>query len=272
MMRSYWFGKHNDALSRHRRLHDLFSSVDYAKVHVSPPDDPEDEEELDEQESDELDEDDDELTLSPELQNAIAALIAANPTLSKEQAAHWLVHTPHGRTALAHLSKRKESPMPTDRAEGLRDIAKQYGLERICKMITMEGTSHGISEQELFKMADAEAQKGRLPGERPASAFARFFSAENQLELRKAIQIARSTPVACYPTTPVDSTASPVSKADQATAYTQLQQKAAAVRAEFPAMSQQQAFAKVFTDPSNADLAAKAHVRPSAASAIPFPR
>jgi hypothetical protein len=47
--------------------------------------------------------------------------------------------------------------------------------------------------------------------------------------------------------------------------------KADEYRKANPALSKEQAFAKVFTDPKNAAIAASAHRRPSATTSFAFP-
>jgi hypothetical protein len=81
-----------------------------------------------------------------------------------------------------------------DRAEGLRDIAKQYGIAKLATLIVSEGKSHGITETEFTALMNDEAQKTRKAGERPEQAFARFYSAPENIELRKAVQIVKSFP------------------------------------------------------------------------------
>jgi hypothetical protein len=63
------------------------------------------------------------------------------------------------------------------------------------------------------------------------------------------------------------------SDAEQSTAMQKLEKMASDLRTKLPHLSPQRAFSRVFTDPNNAALAAKAHVRPSATSSgYPFPK
>lgn len=221
--------------------------------------------------------------LSPELQRHINALILAVPTVTREQAANFLLHTSHGRELLRTLSTvksssntRKEPPM--DREQGLRKIVKESGgLLRVAKVIAVTGDANGISEHELSALAFEEAKKHALPGERPNTAFARWYSEPAQLDLRKAIQIAKSTPVdKAYPQLmdmkPVTvETGSSATADDSAEAYAQLQTMANAMRARSPELTIAQCFARVFEDQANAALAAKAHRRPSATTSYAMP-
>ena len=117
-----------------------------------------------------------------------------------------------------------------------------------------------------------EAQKTRRQGESPDQAFARFYSAPENLELRKAIQIVKSVPM--MDTTPVQvggSEALDVNN-DSAKAMTQLRDLADAQRLRVPTLIPEQAFARVFEAPENAELAAKAHRRPTPTTSYPMPR
>ena len=157
--------------------------------------------------------------------------------------------------------------MTTTSADECRIIYKRDGLAAVAKRINDEGTSP-LSEQELNKLASDEFAKQALPGERSNTAFARLYSAPENLELRKAFQVARNTPAALM--APVALRHDDTVSADVSTAaYELLVGKAKLLRATAPHLSEAQAFAKVFeADPV---LAAKAHQRPTAA-AYPFPR
>jgi hypothetical protein len=140
------------------------------------------EEELDESELDENE-------LPEALRQAIAAMLAANPSLTKQEAAHHLLHTSKGRSLLAHLSKRKEAPpMPAT----YEDILKSGGgLEKVCKGIVEAGDSSGITEKQLTKLAEVESEKIRKAGETSAQAFSRYYQSEAALPLRQAILVAK---------------------------------------------------------------------------------
>ncbi len=144
------------------RFERLFRQIDFSKVKTNPlPDD------------DEIEADEDDTTALPgRMEEFIAALQASNPNLSRQEAVQYLLHSAHGRSAAAHMSstfKRKEPPM--DRAEGLRSIAKEFGVAKVAEMIAMEHDAHGISEHELTSLAFEEAKKQALPGERPELRF-----------------------------------------------------------------------------------------------------
>jgi hypothetical protein len=182
--------------SLHRRLHRLFSSVNYAKLRTTPVDfdeiDEEEEEDgINEPTADENEES--ELELSGKLEQAIAALILANPALTKQEAAHYLLHSPHGRALAAHLSKQQKETTIMDRSVLLESIVKAHGgIQAMAKLFLAEGKPlGGVTEAEFTKLIDDEAQKQRQPGERPGSAFNRYFTDPANVELRKAHALTR---------------------------------------------------------------------------------
>ena len=93
------------------------------------------------------------------------------------------------------------------------------------------------------------------------------------LRARKAIQIAKSTPAPLMSVEPVQvGGADALDVNDASKAYKQLQKMAEEQRRRSPELSDAQAFARVFEDPANVELAAKAHRRPSATTSYEFPR
>jgi hypothetical protein len=150
-----------------------------------------------------------------------------------------------------------------DRATQLQSIVKQHGgVQAMAKLFVADGKAHGVSEHELTGLAFEEAKKHALPGERHNTAFARWYSEPEQLELRKAIQIAKNTLMDMKPTV-VEVGATNV-ESDASEAYGKLTEMANAMRAKSPTLTVAQCFARVFEDTANAELAAKAHRRPQA--------
>ena len=87
-----------------------------------------------------------------------------------------------------------------------------------------------------------------LPGERPNSAFARYYSLPENISLRKAVAIAKNAPVPALvspePVRLVDN----VSDVDQSAAYQKLEKMADELRTRLPQESPQRCFAKLFQD------------------------
>jgi hypothetical protein len=238
-----------------RRYADVFRQVDFSKIHEPPVD---------------VDIDsigDGDGKLPGKMEEFITALQVANPSLSRADAAAYLLHGVHGRATARHMSetfKTKEQPM--DRATELRSIAKDFGITKLAKMIADEGNAHGISEHELTDLGFVEAQKNMQAGERPNSAFSRWYSEPSQLDFRKALQVSKSVaaPLMDMKPTQTSDAFSTVTADDSAAAYAQLVDMAEAMRAKSPDLTIAQCFARVFTDSANAELAAKAHRRPVA--------
>lgn len=174
-------------------------------------------------------------------------------------------------SSLPFIGKRKEPPM--DRATELRSIAKDFGVTKLAALIVTDGNAHSITEHELTKLIDDEAQKTRTAGERPETAFARFYSAPENVELRKAVQVAKSFPplLDLQPTQVGGADATDVNN-DSSKAYEQLTTMADELRRRSPTLTAAKAFSLVFEDQANATLAAAAHKRPSATTSFAFPR
>jgi hypothetical protein len=256
--------------SQRNRFEKFFRQIDFSKLKTNP---------LPVDDDDDIPPRDDETgdtgytdtpVLPEKLRQAIAALILANPKLSEQDAAWFCLHNPHGRALVEHLSKQqKGTTTMTDRAEGLRDIAKQYGVARIAKMIVMENTSHGITESELTQLASEEFAKQALPGERPNTTFSGLYNAAENVELRKAFQIAKNAPLMTLQPVQVGGADATDVNTDKSKAYQQLVDLAEEQRRRSPELSSSQAFARVFE--ANPELAARAARRPVATTSYAYP-
>jgi hypothetical protein len=206
------------------------------------------------------------------LARMIRALVRAG--LTEQAALHHLLFSAHGRALAQHLNEvskttiTRKDEQPMSRTEALHAVTKQYGgVVKLCKNIVTTGDSIGITEAELTKLIDDEAQKTRKAGERPNAAFARFYDAPENVDLRKAVQIAKR---ALMDVTPVMVGGDAVDVNDVAEALRQLQALAEQQRARAPWQSKEQAFAAVFD--ANPELAAMAHRRPAPTTRYEFPR
>jgi hypothetical protein len=221
--------------------------------------------------------------LPPRLEQMVAALISAAPALTREQAIHHLLHTAHGHALAEHLSsvtKTRKEPTPMNRSDQLRSIAKDFGVVKLAKFIVDDGP-HGISEIEFTKMVSDEAQLHKLAGESSEKAFSRYF--ENNIDIRKAWQITKSTPVQTVdymsikpvngPRNPDYMSIEPTMvggedamdvNTDKSKAYDKLVAMADEQRRRSPELTVAQAFARVFE--ANPELAARAARRPTASS------
>jgi hypothetical protein len=156
----------------------------------------------------------------------------------------------------AHGFEKKEQPMT--RIQELRDIAKG-GIHAIAKAMVDGDRSFGITEHEFVELATEDAQK-RFPDKTPAAAFAKLFTdgGADSLTLRKAHAVVKASHAEQMfgPTFPARA------KADRSEgrAYNELLAKAEELRKVRPELSEAQAFAKVFSDPANIELAKRERI------------
>ena len=256
--------KHADAVSRYPSLRGVFDAIDYSKLEIEPDDDDDD------------DDNDDPATSASKIEQFISIVSEAYPGMSRQDCIAFLLTSASGRKLALHLATitKKEEPI-MDRTEQLRSIAKDFGIHRLAKCLIDDGEPHGISEFELTKLMNDEAQKSWQQGETTEGAFARYYSDPENLDLRKALQIAKSVPnfMSIEPTQVGGDDAFDTSVADSsAKAMTKLQEMAEEQRKRSPTLTVAQCFARVFEDPANAQLAAKAHRRPTPVTSYPMPR
>ena len=148
-----------------------------------------------------------------------------------------------------------------DRATELQSVVKHAGgIVEFCKSICDDQDSRSVSEHELV---DLIGKHDPRPGESQAQTFSRNYT--SNVELRKAVQIAKAVPFVAVPVVVggEDAFSSNDPSAAMA-AYNELLAKAAEYRKANPALSEAQAFSAVFTSKENALLAQKAHQRPVA--------
>jgi hypothetical protein len=194
--------------------------------------------------------------------------------VTREDAVRWLLHSARGQSLVARMAaarkqanKGKDSPMT--RTETLTRIVKQAGgLGPLCQKIVNRGSSE-VTEAELTGMITAAA-KAEHPGMDDARAFTKMFCGPTGETLRKAVAIAKAVQLEIMPVQVGGDDATDVNDAEKA--YTQLQRLADEQRRRSPELTRDQAFARVFSDPNNAQLAQRAHKRPTPTTHYPFPR
>jgi hypothetical protein len=186
-------------------------------------------------------------------------LQASDGSIGRPQVLHWLLHSARGQQLVVRLrgtQKRKESPMT--RSAELSAIAKsEDGLATICKHVIDRGST-SITEHELSAVI-GEVARREHPGATAAGAFAKLYNEDSDrgVLLRRAVQVAKGF-----------NSAGPTRAAVAGgSAYDALQAKAAEARKADPKLTQAQAFAKVYEDPSNVEIVKRerADNRPRAA-------
>jgi hypothetical protein len=176
------------------------------------------------------------------------------------------------------VEKKESTPMDieklkAERTEKLLSIGTIGGAVAMAKVLVADNNAHGLSETEYTAILTQHAQK-LYPDKTPDSAFAKLF-ADNGPDgtvLRKAHALTKLSPFDVQPTMVGGPDAMhEANDSEQSEASRQLGEMAERLRATSPWLGADQAFARVFTDPANAVLAAKAHRRPSPTTSFAFP-
>lgn len=182
---------------------------------------------------------------------------------------HFLAGSPAENEATGSTDQleRAESAMKEKnmRPHSMSDVVKKYGILALCKSVERGGVS--ISEHELTTLISEHAQ-------RTGTTFAKLFEAQDEqgVTLRKAIVAARDAQFLSRTTTmskaegmPGRATLAPRVTGGRAaqrvddprSALEELQKLVDAQRAANPALSESAAWLSVYTDPKNAELAAR---------------
>jgi hypothetical protein len=205
--------------------------------------------------------------MPPKLHQMVAAIRTAAPHVSEQEVVHFLLHTASGRSVAEHLSNHMISKSKDHRPMSLQALAKRDGVETIAKALLAKGNAIGISEFEFTELMKAEAT-------RKGQSFEAYFTDPANIDIRKAWTLTKSTLVAKdtlmrpVEVTPVSVEAGRTNtESDAKAAYDQLMEQAERLAASGEYRSVASAFAALFSDQKNAELAARAHRRPNAAHA-----
>ena len=212
---------YDDGMSQHDTLRRLFDSIDYSKAIPPRYEQPDD---------DDPRVADDDYKLSAKLKSMVDAMVMAAPGLDRVTAAHFLLHTPHGRALASHLNSisktEKEQPM---------DIFKIVSITEDALM----------ARAKLTKRAD----------ESEAKAFARFY--ENDLEYRKQwaalTETKHTLAKGMAHMTPTSTEVGNTNVSDDSAKAVRLLQEMAD--------KQHRTFEQVFQDPANKALAARTYTQ-----------
>ena len=191
--------------------------------------------------------------------------------IDRAAAIGWLLHTAAGqslvlRTSKNHQTNSNEKEQPVL----IQTVLKQYGLISVAKSMINEQISFGLSEHEFTALIADYAKTTKRADESDAAAFEREFTS-NEI-LRKAYAVVKDAQLASLQATQVGANAALATDPDFSAAMLQLQNMAEKLRQEAPYLSVSQAFSRVFQDPQNSQLAAKAHRRPAPTTNFAFPR
>jgi hypothetical protein len=198
--------------------------------------------------------------------------------VSREDALRYLLHSERGQALVARMSQHRKQidavcrkfatgkgKDTMNRSEQLRAVVKRAGgIMPLCKSIATSGRS-SVTEHELTQLV-VDAAKREHPDMSDAAAFSKAFcdAGPTGMMLRQAIAVAKAAQVDGD-----DGDAD-----DPAAALEELHRLAEQHHRDSPELTPDQSFARVFADPRNAALAARAHRRPVAneKNAFPFPR
>ena len=251
-----------------RPTFDVFDDVHFSKATLAPPaidpDDPDDDDDVVSSAS----------AISDKFEQFISLLIEANPALDRQGAVYFLIHNAHGRALAAHLASvtKTKEPKMLKMDKLTKYIGESPGnMSAVAKHIIEKGET-SLTEHEFTAMLTEHAKLNKRAGESVMGCFARIF--EHDAEIRRAHAITKAGPntMSVDPVQVGGNDAFDTSVADSsAKAMKQLQTMAEAQRQRAPTLTIAQAFARVFEDPANAELAAKAHRRPTPTTAYAFP-
>jgi hypothetical protein len=163
--------------------------------------------------------------------------------------------------------------MRAARVEKMRSLAKNCGGIAVAKVIIEDDDAHGLNEAEFTEMVTLAALRSSSK-DRPDVAFAKAFSANTAdgLALRKALAIVKAGATLDIEPTFVGGADVADVNDDRSKAYQQLVDMAAELRRRSSTpLSEAQSFDRVFSDPSNKELAARAARRPVPTTMYPHP-
>jgi hypothetical protein len=147
-----------------------------------------------------------------------------------------------------------------------QNIVKDHGFETVVKMIATDKDSHGLDEHMLTQLATEHACK-IYKDKRPDAAFAALYS--GSIDLRKAMQIAKMPFTVDFQPRVFSQDEAEVHIGETINAAIESLKEIG--RRRWPTASEAQQFARAMTDPANAELAAKAHRRPTGHPSYPPP-
>jgi hypothetical protein len=193
--------------------------------------------------------------VSAKLRSMVDAMIVAVPTLDRQTATHYLLHTPKGRRLAEHfnsISKRKdETPMPTV------DIMKLHNPDSVIEFIK----SSGASEFVISEVIMGHARLNKRDGESDAQAFARVFP-----KFQTAYGVSKGYPN-MMSVEPVSVEVGDTTVEDDSwKAAAQLTALVEEQRARARWMTASKLYERVYADPANKAVVARAHKRPTASS------
>jgi hypothetical protein len=212
--------------------------------------------------------------LTSRLKEMVAAMVVADPSLKREYALYSLLHSSHGRRLAEHLNslfKNEKDNPPMTRTEEMFEMRKYVkgtngGLAAIAKRVISEGST-SLTEHEFTDLWKTEAGS--------TAAFVKEFEGPRTVKhdayaiVRDASQV--KTYLKSFPNMmrvdPVSTeTSSTLVSDDSKKAADQLKALVEEQRAKAPTLTISELYERVYADPANRKLTARAHRRPNASS------
>ena len=115
-------------------------------------------------------EEDDDDKLTGKLRMMVDALIVAAPTLDRQTAAHFLLHSPHGRRLAEHLNNLSKKETPMNRSEETQQMRKFVkntpgGMSAVAKRIIETGST-SLDEMEYTTLVQEAASLNKISFEK----------------------------------------------------------------------------------------------------------
>jgi hypothetical protein len=107
------------------------------------------------------------------------------PTLDRQTAHHFLLHTAHGRKLYEHLSKKDDPMLQID----IMKLSNVDSVIEIAKSVIDDKVM--LTEAQFTEILQGHAKLNRQKGESEAAAFSRIFSEPENVQLRQAHQITK---------------------------------------------------------------------------------
>jgi hypothetical protein len=125
--------------------------------------------------------------LPERLEQYIAAVMTANPSFTRQEAAHYLQHSPTGRRLAEHLASttkvQKGNPMTQQ-----INILKLHNIASVVEVakaiIAKDGD--GVTEHQFSEILMGHCRLNKRANESDAAAFSRIFQDPDNVDLRKA--------------------------------------------------------------------------------------
>jgi hypothetical protein len=183
-------------------------------------------------------------------------LVEAGSMPDRATALLYLLHTAHDSSLVQRMNaakrdNKKETTM--SRMDELRSLVAKSsgGVETLAKML-LDSPAHAarLSEAEYTALVTEQAKREH-PTLKAEQAFAKYFGEHETIRRAHALINKAASPYATGPEPSVEKQSD-----GDASAYNALMEKAAELRAQNPTLSKEQAFAKAYSDPANAELAA----------------